>query len=162
GNRRAAYSGSASVRGAGPLFPARCDFWHFSKASAKAMDENSTCTDLEGKRPMTKPGRKIGCVVGAAAIWRVAIVGRAPAQISDPEEGKSWFFLQKIAKDIEELDRCMSIVAADTDRSAVSIALKPYRAALSKKSELFVDEADAYVQHYAVRLGKDDTLRVFR
>ena len=111
---------------------------------------------------MTKSRRKIAGVVGAAAIWSVGIVGGAAAQISDPEQGKSWFFLQKIAKDIEELDRCMSIVAADTDPSAISIALKPYRAALNKKSELFVDEADAYVQHYAARLVNDDMLRAFR
>jgi hypothetical protein len=51
---------------------------------------------------MTKSGRKFERVVSVAAIW-CAIVGGAAAQISDLEQEKSWFFLQKIAKDIEEL-----------------------------------------------------------
>jgi hypothetical protein len=96
-----------------------------------------------GEQTMTKPGMKIDRVVSVAAIWCAVIVGGAPAQISDPEQAKSWFFLQKIAKDIEELDRCMSIVAADLDLSA--IALEPYGTAYNKKVELFTDEADAYV-----------------
>jgi hypothetical protein len=36
------------------------------------------------------------------------------------------------------------------------------RTAYNKKVELFTDEADAYVQHYAARRGKDETLKAFR
>jgi hypothetical protein len=32
----------------------------------------------------------------------------------------------------------------------------------NKKAELFADEADAYVQRYAARRGRDESLKAFR
>ena len=79
------------------------------------------------------------------------------AQITDPEQAKSWFFLQKIATDIEELWNCHGVALMQHDADAPRYATAAY-----EKTTLFVHEADAYVQRYVSRRGKTETPEAFR
>ena len=60
----------------------------------------------------------------AAAFAFLALFGTPiAAQFADAEEAKSWFFLQRIARDLEDLFHCASIVAAaDSDRGLAPAA----------------------------------------
>jgi hypothetical protein len=70
----------------------------------------------------------------AAAFAFLALFGTPiAAQFADAEEAKSWFFLQRIARDVEDLFHCASIVAAaDSDRGLEPAA--PYFATASHSS----------------------------
>ena len=93
----------------------------------------------------------------AALLMLVAPAGAVRAgPFDDPEQEKSWFFLQRIAKDIRELENCLAVVGAHGG------VTRPYLAQRQKKAELFVDQADAYVQHYGQSRGKEESLREFR
>jgi hypothetical protein len=87
---------------------------------------------------------RIGIVV-----LSTCLAGPASSQptTQDVEAQKSLAFLQKLARDISELQGCM--IAAFVNEGGSEG--KMYFAKLREKEELFVDELDAAVQRYALR-----------
>jgi hypothetical protein len=92
-------------------------------------------------------------IVVIAMLLAAAVSARA--QIADPEQRKSWFNLQKLAADIEELNRCFAVL---TTRDNRTVELPNYYARI----EEFVSEVDEYVRKYVDRRGKEESPAVFR
>jgi len=96
----------------------------------------------------------------AVAFWCVALSVIAKGQITDTEQLKSWYFLQKLATDIEERWNCHSVILFEDryDPDLTRIA-----AAANDKTTLFVHEVDTYIQrYYTSSQAKKETPEVFR
>jgi hypothetical protein len=73
----------------------------------------------------------------AATLSCLVLCSAARAQITDPEQAKSWFFLQKLVQDINDLQQC-ALVVAGTQLAADG---QRYLIAAENKTALFNREA---------------------
>jgi hypothetical protein len=81
----------------------------------------------------------------AAVLCSLMTSANSTAQITDPEEMKSWLFLQKLATEIEELERCQIIELTEASYSP------RYQTVVNEKAAVFVHEADAFIQRFPTR-----------
>jgi hypothetical protein len=96
--------------------------------------------------------------IGIALSMCLASSAFAQSTAQDVEAQKSLAFLQKLAREIGELQGCMIAALVDEGPSEG----KKYSPKLREKEELFVDELDAAVQRYASKGQVDPTPKEYR
>jgi hypothetical protein len=98
-------------------------------------------------------------MAAAAVLCSLTVSANSPAQITDPEEMKSWLFLQKLAAEIEEIHSCSVIELTETTGAETT---SRYQKVVNEKAALFVHEVDAYIQRYSSKRQKTETPEAFR
>ena len=79
------------------------------------------------------------------------------SQIKDPEQRKSWFYLQQLATEIKQLENC-AIDAVMTGKEVE--ADKVFSVSYRKQAEL-VHEIETYAHKYVSTRGERETPEVF-
>ncbi len=79
------------------------------------------------------------------------------AEIADHEQRMHSFYLQKLAADARELDRCMAVISVE-DIAAFEPIVRVY----FRKADELAKAIEDHVSRYASKRGKHETVLAFR